>query len=207
MQQTFQCYRCGAQNYVGQPYCWNCQSPFQWNCSRCGFAISNVYQNCPNCGTPTPWRQPLSVQQQPNYQYQKYTKNSDIQNPSIKTSKWLSIIIGIIVVGAMLAIYLNSLGVSTSHSEYLQITNDQLVKSNSCIKVTGIAKNITSKNILAVIDVKYYDSQGTLIGTDIAYTETLGPGEAWNFETTGVGGEKAAKITRYQISTQQSRIR
>ena len=35
MQQPFQCYRCGSQNYVGQPYCWNCRSQFQWNCPNC----------------------------------------------------------------------------------------------------------------------------------------------------------------------------
>jgi len=30
MQQTFQCYRCGAHNYTGQQSCWNCGQLFHW---------------------------------------------------------------------------------------------------------------------------------------------------------------------------------
>jgi hypothetical protein len=49
MQQTFQCYRCGAQNYVGQPMCWNCRSLFQWNCPNCRAPVQNTMAYCPNC--------------------------------------------------------------------------------------------------------------------------------------------------------------
>jgi hypothetical protein len=42
MQQMFQCYRCGSQNYMGQPYCWNCQSPFQYNCPDCNATVQNA---------------------------------------------------------------------------------------------------------------------------------------------------------------------
>jgi len=63
MQQTFQCYRCGAQNYVGQPACWNCQSPFQWNCPNCKAPVQNTMLSCPNCHALLPWQ----PQQQTGY--------------------------------------------------------------------------------------------------------------------------------------------
>ena len=64
MQQTFQCYRCGAQNYVGQPYCWNCQSPFQWNCPNCRAPVKNTMASCPYCHILLSW--PSNQKQQPS---------------------------------------------------------------------------------------------------------------------------------------------
>lgn len=60
MQQTFQCYKCGAQNNKGQPYCWNCQSPFQYNCPSCRAIVNSSFSVCPNCGLSLNWpsRQP-----------------------------------------------------------------------------------------------------------------------------------------------------
>ena len=69
MQQTFQCYKCGAQNYVGEPACWNCKSPFQWNCPNCKAPIQNTMVNCPQCHVLLTW----STQQQ--YQQQNQQSN------------------------------------------------------------------------------------------------------------------------------------
>ena len=55
MQQVFQCYRCGAQNYVGQPACWNCKTPFNWQ----------------QIQSPPVYQQPLNYQQQSS-NYQQY---------------------------------------------------------------------------------------------------------------------------------------
>ena len=77
MQQTFQCFKCGAQNYVGQPFCWNCQSPFQWNCPNCKASVQNTMVSCPNCHVLLPW----PTQQQATQQYQQQL-NHQQQAPS-----------------------------------------------------------------------------------------------------------------------------
>ena len=68
MQQTFQCYRCGAQNYIGQPFCWNCQSQFQWNCPNCKAPVQNTMINCPYCHILLPWPSNQNDTQPANYQ-------------------------------------------------------------------------------------------------------------------------------------------
>jgi len=73
MQQTFQCYSCGAQNYMGQPYCWNCQSHFQYNCPYCKAPVECTAANCPYCRLPLPWQSnqhtgPFNHQTQRSYQ-------------------------------------------------------------------------------------------------------------------------------------------
>ena len=71
MQQTFQCLKCGAQNYVGQPVCWNCQSQFQYNCPNCKVAVQNTMGSCPNCHIALTWslNQSKQPQNQPQQQY------------------------------------------------------------------------------------------------------------------------------------------
>ena len=49
MQQTFQCYSCGAQNNIGQPYCWNCRVRFPIYCPNCQSIVEPTMLNCPNC--------------------------------------------------------------------------------------------------------------------------------------------------------------
>jgi len=56
MQQTFQCYRCGAQNYWGQPYCWNCQAQLQHNCPNCHALVEPTLVNCPYCHHQLSWQ-------------------------------------------------------------------------------------------------------------------------------------------------------
>jgi hypothetical protein len=60
MQQTFQCYRCSAQNYVGQPACQSCGYQFYYNCPRCNVVVDPQFINCLNCGTLLPWAQSQS---------------------------------------------------------------------------------------------------------------------------------------------------
>ena len=65
MQQTFNCYRCGAQNYIGQPICWNCQSQFQYNCQYCRNPVTYGAPTCGYCNRTLNWQS-----QQPYYQQQ-----------------------------------------------------------------------------------------------------------------------------------------
>lgn len=55
MQQTFQCYRCGAQNFQGQAFCWNCNVRFQYYCPWCNALVDATLWNCPNCRATLPW--------------------------------------------------------------------------------------------------------------------------------------------------------
>lgn len=100
MQQAFQCYRCNAQNYVGQPYCWNCQSPFQWNCPNCKAPVHNTMASCPYCHVLLPW----SSQQQ-IVPINNSREQVDIKKPKKKTKPWLvgcSIVAGVVILVAVL---------------------------------------------------------------------------------------------------------
>ena len=73
MQLTFQCYRCGAQNYIGQTVCWNCGQEIQYNCPNCRALVNPTYGNCPYCHFQLPWQskqptQPFNYQTQKDYQ-------------------------------------------------------------------------------------------------------------------------------------------
>jgi hypothetical protein len=94
----------------------------------------------------------------------------------------------------------------TPQSEQLQIINHKMIRDDYGVKVTGAAKNVTSRNLFAMVRVKYYDASGILVDTGIAGIDSLGAGETWNFETSGVSGEKASKVTRYEISGRDSFI-
>jgi len=56
MQQTFQCYRCGAQNYSGTLSCWHCGTTFTWQQQ-----------------TPPVYQQPVNYQQQSPLFHQQTT--------------------------------------------------------------------------------------------------------------------------------------
>ncbi len=81
MQQTFHCYRCGAQNHIGQPYCWNCQSPFQWNCPNCKAPVQNTMHTCPYCGVLLNWPQPQRNTQQAYQQGYNHQKENSAYTP------------------------------------------------------------------------------------------------------------------------------
>ncbi len=49
MQQTFQCPRCGSQNYIGQQSCSGCDEKFEYRCINCGTFVDSSHINCPSC--------------------------------------------------------------------------------------------------------------------------------------------------------------
>jgi len=83
MQQTFQCYRCGSQNYMGQLYCWNCQSQFQYNCPNCKAPVEGTTVNCPYCRMPLPWQ---SIQH--THQYQGDYQTSETNTKYEHVNSW-----------------------------------------------------------------------------------------------------------------------
>ena len=64
MQQIFQCQRCGAQNYAGQAFCWNCNERFQYYCPWCNAPVDPTLPICHNCRALLPWQ----AQQSAGYQ-------------------------------------------------------------------------------------------------------------------------------------------
>lgn len=94
MQQTFQCYRCGAYNYIGQAFCWNCQAQLQHSCPNCHAIVEPTLVNCPYCRHQLSWQtnqlsQPAYHQAQSSYQE---------SNKSTGRKYWLSGIIATIVI-------------------------------------------------------------------------------------------------------------
>jgi hypothetical protein len=79
MEQTFQCYKCGAQNNMGQPHCWNCQAQFQYNCPNCRAPVQGTMVNCPYCGVLLSW-----LSQQQTVLTQTPQKHVNDQNTAIK---------------------------------------------------------------------------------------------------------------------------
>ena len=126
MQQTFQCYRCDAQNYVGQPACWNCQSTFQWNCPNCKASVQNTMASCPYCHVVLPWttQQPTQyIPYGPSYQQQQNIKSFNDHDENKKDLNffqrhlnwtyllWIS---AIYICGALIAIYINNANTSNT---------------------------------------------------------------------------------------------
>ena len=105
MQQVFQCYRCGAQNYMGQAYCWNCNEKFQYYCPWCNALVDATLMNCPNCRATLPWnpQQPASYpQSQDGYQY-----GEEADRPT-KRAPWIIAIacLALIAVATLAVVYL-----------------------------------------------------------------------------------------------------
>lgn len=93
MQQTFQCFKCGAQNYVGQPFCWNCQQKFQYNCPFCGVPVDSTLIGCPNCRPRLPWPT------QQSRSYPSYDKEGTWQKSSNKTILVAIAVMVIVIIG------------------------------------------------------------------------------------------------------------
>jgi len=96
MQQTFQCYKCGAQNYVGQPACWNCKTPFNWQSQQ------SPYQQQTNWQPQQPYYQQQTGGLRQQYQegYQGYTGISKSNNKGT----WViaSIVLLVVILGGLL---------------------------------------------------------------------------------------------------------
>jgi len=54
MQSQFKCFKCGANNYLGQKHCWQCRQPFQNRCPKCGTWNDFIHQTCIKCYTQLP---------------------------------------------------------------------------------------------------------------------------------------------------------
>ncbi len=113
MQQIFQCNRCGAQNFVGQPYCHNCQSPFTWNCPNCRVPVQNTMVSCPNCSVALPWSNSAWLNSSAPTAGSTYTNQTFMRNniPDIKQEKRglriAALVVGII--GGIAGIFLAAL--------------------------------------------------------------------------------------------------
>ncbi len=65
----------------------------------------------------------------------------------------------------------------------LSILDHHMDVEGSSVYVRGHAKNIGEKQLSwASVDVKFYDADGSVVGTGSDYTQDLDPGETWSFE-------------------------
>ena len=105
MQQVFQCYRCGAQNYMGQAYCWNCNEKFQYYCPWCNALVDPTLPSCPNCRATLPWQ----AQQHAGYPQSQdvYQYGEDAGKPA-KRAPWIIALVclALITVVTLAAVYL-----------------------------------------------------------------------------------------------------
>ncbi|MBU4189687.1 MAG: FxLYD domain-containing protein [Candidatus Thermoplasmatota archaeon] len=70
------------------------------------------------------------------------------------------------------------------------------------ITVTGVAKNIGEEQLSwAEVKVKWYDANGTLLGTDTDSIQDLDAGESWNFEVPCIAyGFEEEDVASYKIA-------
>jgi predicted RNA-binding Zn-ribbon protein involved in translation (DUF1610 family) len=55
MQNTFRCYRCGAENLIGEGHCAGCGQLLPYTCPQCRYPVNNALTNCPYCYTALHW--------------------------------------------------------------------------------------------------------------------------------------------------------
>ena len=121
----FQCSKCGAQNYIGQAYCWNCNERFQYNCPYCTTIVDPSMQYCPYCRAVLPW--PVQLSTYPgagsNYppdqplqgpagygQYRQDDQCGQVTAEPPKKRGWLVALVSILVVAGLAIATLNLLG-------------------------------------------------------------------------------------------------
>lgn len=189
MQQTFRCYKCGTQNYIGQPHCWSCQAQFQYNCPNCQAPVEGTMANCPYCRTLLPW----TTQQQtmPTQTSQKYVddqctaiKREGKKETKNKRKPWLvgcSIAAGVVVLivvitaiaginnrqtspGANMSPNSNIPGQSSSSGSLAQYGSMNVIDLK---KTSGyenlLITNSSNKLITLSFDWKNYDKDGDYI--------------------------------------------
>jgi hypothetical protein len=94
--------------------------------------------------------------------------------------------------------------ISSTNLQILQHTMNNITFSTSSPEssatVTGMAQNNGNTPInSAIITVKFYNKDGSIVETSSASRQNLTPGETWIFAVQSSGPD-AWKITRYEIS-------
>lgn len=74
MQDTFRCYRCGAQNFIGEGHCVACGQLLSYTCPKCGTRVDNTFINCPCCRLVLHW--PNQQQTEIKYRYISNSQNT-----------------------------------------------------------------------------------------------------------------------------------
>ena len=73
MQDTFRCYRCGAQNFIGESHCVGCGQLLPYTCPKCGTRVNSTFINCPHCHLVLHW--PNRQQTETRYSYPSDSQN------------------------------------------------------------------------------------------------------------------------------------
>jgi hypothetical protein len=91
---------------------------------------------------------------------------------------------------------------TASTGDNLQILNSQLVMGEyGTVEVDGTAQNVGSYKLsYGQVEVKFYDSSGTLLGNGLANFNDLDPGEKWAFKAMYMG-QDSSQIASYKIAT------
>jgi hypothetical protein len=113
----------------------------------------------------------------------------------LKTWHWILIVLGGLVILGMIFGGSDSSdtnpsnekslsGTKTISSEKLVILSHELDYSDyGNLVVKGIAKNVAGRDLdYCQLDVKFYDSDNSVIGTSLANIDNLDEGESWKFE-------------------------
>lgn len=151
MQQTFKCYRCGAQNYVGQPVCWHCQSPFQYNCPNCKAPVEGTLANCPYCRSQLPWQTNRYMQSTSHQTQGEYYEPEE----GTKRKPWL---IGIITI--VLIIFIGGgTAIIVSNSAQKPLTEAAQSQSPTTVPVAPTNK----PPVISNIQLKEADKGGLII--------------------------------------------
>lgn len=170
MQQTFQCYKCGAQNNMGQPHCWNCQAQFQYNCPNCHAPVQGTMVNCPYCGVLLSW--PTQQQTVPIQTPQKHIDDQDTavkhevkRETKNKRKPWL---VGcLIALGILGLLSLFGVCVSSLASRNSSIDANVLIKKDASVMtltlddfeagwVRRYANSVVKTGSISAYDVYYY---------------------------------------------------
>ena len=114
MQQFFQCWGCGSQVYIGQPFCQNCGYQFTYSCPSCQASVDNRFAACPNCGVYLNWPvgtqlHPTQIEDKSSYQQGGISKSGGGSGKGSKTKPLLMVCISLVclivlVVGVIFAV-------------------------------------------------------------------------------------------------------
>jgi len=82
-QDTFRCYTCGAQNFIGESHCVGCGQLLPYTCPRCGTRVNSTFINCPCCHLVLHWPN----RQQTKAEYRDRTTGQDMYSGLFECSR------------------------------------------------------------------------------------------------------------------------